>query len=249
MPLRQSLVQTGKRVAGRFGLEVRRSVSSLGGMERFLERLRQNGLSPRVILDVGANAGHWSQQAHQVFPEARFVLVEPQIEMRPYLEAFCQSTPGSRWELAGAGREPGELVLTVWPELAGSTLLPVDGDDTREKRTVPIITIDSLFPEGAEIPQLAKLDIQGFELEALSAANRLFGQTECFIVEVSLFSALPGMPVLADVVKFFDERGYKVYDIPGYLRRPLDNALGQVDLAFVLNDGILGRDQRWNARG
>jgi FkbM family methyltransferase len=230
------------------GFEVRRSESTIGVMDQFLERLRKNGLMPRVILDVGANAGHWSQQARQVFPEARFVLVEPQIEMRPYLEAFCRTVPGSRWELAGAGREPGELVLTVWPELAGSTLLPVEHDKTREKRTVPIITIDSLFPEGAELPQLAKLDIQGFELEALSAANCLFGHTECFIVEVSLFSALPGMPVLADVVTFFDERGYKVYDVPGYLRRPLDNALGQVDLAFVLKDGILGRDQRWDAR-
>ena len=114
-----------------------------------------------------------------------------------------------------------------------------------EKRRVPIITIDSLYQDGDELPQLAKLDIQGYELQALAGATKLFGRTECFILEVSLFEAIEGIPQFAEVVEFMNKRGYKVYDIAGHLRRPLDNALAQIDMAFVRKTGILNSDQRF----
>ena len=93
------------------------------------------------------------------------------------------------------------------------------------------------------MPQLAKLDIQGFELEALEGATKLFGRTECFIVEVNFYKRVPNVPLFSDVVSFFDQRGYKVYDIAGELRRPLDNALWQVDLAFVRKGGMFDKYQ------
>ncbi len=95
------------------------------------------------------------------------------------------------------------------------------------------------------MPQLAKFDIHGFELEALAGATKLFAQTECMIVEVNLYKCVPTVPLFSDVVSFFDNRGYKVYDIPGYLRRPLDNALWQVDLAFVRKGGVFDGKQSW----
>jgi hypothetical protein len=138
------------------------------------------------------------------------------------------------------------MELAVWPDNAQSSLVfQPDGNRSFEHRQVPIITIDSLFDEQQELPQLAKLDIQGFELEALSGATKLFGHTECFIVEVNLFKRVSSVPLFSDVVSFFDQRGYKVYDIPGELRRPLDNALWQVDLAFVRTGGLFDTCQRW----
>lgn len=235
-----------KRTGQRLGLEIRRSARTLGNMDAFLRHLRNVGFSPAIVLDVGANKAEWSRHVHAYFTATKFVLVEPQMEMGPHLEAFCREVPGSRWVKAGAGREAGELVLTVWPDLAGSSLLGApSADDSYERRTVPIVTIDSLFADGQEPPQLVKLDVQGFELEALAGASSLFGRTECFILEVSLFKAAPTMPVFADVVAYFDQRGYKVYDIPGHLRRPRDNALGQVDLAFVRNGGVFDKHQEW----
>lgn len=240
------LAKAAKRAGRRLGVEVRRSRSTLGDMESFLRRLSEIGFRPTSVLDVGAYQADWSRMAQPYFPGAKFTLIEPQAEMTEHLEEFCASTPGSRWSLAAAGPEPGELILTVWPGMSGSSLLaPTDGV-ARQQRRVPVITIDSLFPGGNDIPQLAKLDIQGFELEALAGATTLFGRTECFIVEVNLFEYMPGMPLFADVVSFFNDRQYKVYDIAGYLRRPLDRALGQADVAFVLKGGALDRDQRWD---
>jgi FkbM family methyltransferase len=240
------VTKTIKRVGRRLGLDIRHSAQTIGNMDAFLAHLRRVGFVPNTILDVGANQADWSRLVRTHFPDANFILIEPQVEMLPYLEAFCREAQGSTWKLAGAGREPGEMTLAVWPDLTGSSMLPVPGDNNQlEHRTVPVITIDSLFAGGEPRPQLAKLDIQGFELEALASATKLFGHTECFIVESNLVRPLPEMPTFFEVVAFFDARGYRVYDFPGHLRRPFDNALAQVDIAFVRKGGMLDNEQRW----
>lgn len=222
----------------------------VGNMRMLLEDLRARGLSPQSILDVGANKGRWSSVAKDVFLMANCFLIEPQIEMKPYLDAFCQEFPHSRWFLAGAGATPGELTLTIWDDLAGSSFLPPESEELKKagkQRRIPIITIDSLIEDGAIVmPQLVKLDIQGFELEALRGGAMLFGSTEVFILEVSLFRFMEGQPLFHEVVAFMANRGYLVYDFPGFLRRPYDGALGQVDVCFVKHDGFLRAENRWS---
>ena len=47
------------------------------------------------------------------------------------------------------------------------------------------------------------------------------------MLETSLFAFMPGQPLVREVIDFFFQRGYELYDIPGYLRRPSDGALGR----------------------
>lgn len=248
MLAKQFLTKVIQGAGRQLGLEIRRSKSVMGNMEAFLRHLRECGFKPSRVLDVGANKTEWSQLARTLFPEAKFILIEPQAELESYLKVFCEESPGSVWKLAGAGREPGEMELIVWPDFARSSMLfRPEANSPCEHRRIPIITIDSLFEDAKDMPQLAKLDIQGFELEALAGATKLFSQTECFIVEVNLYKRVPTVPLFSDVVSFFDDRGYKVYDIPGDLRRPLDNALWQVDLAFVRKGGMFDVKQTWQS--
>jgi FkbM family methyltransferase len=238
------------RVARLLGYDIVRRSHSLGSMDVSLERLKQNGLNPKVILDVGAHRATWSLLAKRVFPSANMLLVEPQEEMRLDLERFCASHPGSRFVLVAAGDRTGEMIQTIWGDLAGSSLLPRSRPDllsSGRQRRVPMATIDSLVSECDTKPGLVKLDIQGFELDALRGAGTLFGTTESFILETSLFRFIDRQPDLYDVVTFMKERGYQVYDIAGALRRPLDRALGQVDLVFVRQDGPLASDRRWSS--
>jgi FkbM family methyltransferase len=217
----------------------------------FLEDIKARSFSPKLILDVGANRGDWTLMTKDVFPEASFLLIEPQVEMRKSLNDLCSEFEDISWIEAGAGSKEGKLVQTIWDDLAGSSFLP-DVDENQlqagKQREVDIITIDSLLVKyNLNIPDLVKLDIQGFELEALRGATSLFGNTELFIMEVSLFSFddMPGMPIFREVIEFMGERGYEIYDIPGYLRRPFDGALGQVDLAFARREGILRQSNKW----
>lgn len=220
----------------------------IGDMVSFLENLRALGFQPKSILDVGANYGVWSGEASSIFPDARFCLIEPQEELRPHLEKFCRDHPGSRWVQAGAGAEQGELVQTIWKDLAGSSFLP-EVDPVRlasgEQRKTPVVAIDSLYAPGEPLPELVKLDIQGFELEALKGARSLFGRTELFILEVSLFRFFPRTPLVSEVVAFMHERRYELYDVAGHLRRPADGALGQLDLTFARDRGFFRTNDAW----
>jgi FkbM family methyltransferase len=245
-----AMKSTIKSWLGAFGIEIHRGHEGIGKLVRFLKTVRARGFTPRGIIDVGANSGAWTRLALSVFPDVHVIMVEPQDEMEPYLSRLCRSVAGCHYVKAGAGREAGELVQTIWPDLAGSSFLPqVDSSQLQsgKQRKTQIVTIDSLLSETHPkfVPDLVKLDIQGFELEALSGAQTTFGRTELFIIETSLFSFLPSQPVMREVILFMSERGYEVYDITGYLRRPCDAALGQVDLAFVKADGRFRAQTRW----
>jgi FkbM family methyltransferase len=216
----------------------------------FLEDIRSRSFIPSSILDVGANQGDWTRMAKDVFPEASFLLIEPQLEMRKSLDTLCTEFQDILWIEAGVGSKEGRMVQTIYDDLAASSFLPAPNEDllqSGKQREVSIVTIDSLLEKKIiTIPDLVKLDIQGFELEALRGASSLFGNTELFIIEASLFSFdSPSMPLLREVIDFMGNRGYELYDIPGYLRRPFDGALGQVDLAFAKREGLLRQSNSW----
>lgn len=242
-------------------LEIRKAVKKhevgsqfrpIGKMDLLLQDLVKRGLQCSMIVDVGANCTNWSRMAKKIFPDASICLIEPQIEMKDQLERFCKENQGSRYFLAGAGAEPSMLTFTIWNDLAGSSFLPKPDDELKgcgRQREVEIITIDDLIAtDQIAMPELIKLDIQGYELEALKGASRTFGRTDVYIIEASLFpfSDLPELPTLCDVINFMRDRDYVVYDFGGFLRRPLDGALGQCDVCFVKKDGFLRRSFNWS---
>lgn len=223
----------------------------VGSMDTFLEDLKIRGLECKSILDVGANSSSWSRLAKKVFHNANFYLIEPQIEMEDKLIAFTNEVSNSAYFLNGAGAKKEILTLTIWDDLAGSSLLPKEDEKlliNGKQRKIEIVKIDDLIESNKiRLPELIKLDIQGFELEALKGASKTFGYTEVYIVEVSLFSFSdgPGMPIISDVINFMLGYDYVVYDFAGFLRRPLDGALGQCDICFVKKDGFLRKSNDW----
>jgi len=219
-------------------------------IESFLEDLVARGFSPRGILDVGANRGDWTRMSLARFPSARALLVEPQTEMEPMLKALSEENPNCAYLIAGVGREPGELVQTIWQDTYGSSFcVPPDPEslESGRQRITPIETLDRILSDKYPdfVPDLVKLDIQGFELEALRGGSSLFGRTEIFIVETLLLSNNPLWPSLREVIEFMGERGYEIYDITSFLRKPSDGTLGQIDFAFVRSDGAFRQNFGW----
>ena len=86
---------------------------------------------------------------------------------------------------------------------------------------------------------LLKLDLQGYELEALKGAAEVLKQTEMVIMEVSFLSFNQGAALFHEAVKFMENRGFLVYDVGSQGRWNKDGSLVQADVFFVKKDSRL----------
>lgn len=233
-------------LAHRFGYHVQSKNGISGDMGLFLKSLKARGLVINNILDVGAHKGDWSMLAATILPEATYYLIEPQEELKPEIDRFLARQKGKVF-FGGAGAEDGELTLTMWEDFAGSSFLLEEGQaNGKIQKKVPIYSIDGLIARAEmPVPDICKIDVQGFEIEVLKGAAGIFGKTEVFILEASLFRFSPNQPLLHDLIAYMTQRGYVIYDFAGFTNRPMDMALGQLDICFVKEDSILRKSHGW----
>ena len=213
--------------------------------QRLFKQLAGKGFSPTHIIDVGAHMGEWSRDAHKMFPNSAFTLIEPQIEMKPYLDQFCADAKNAKWILAGAGPAKGELLFTIASRSDSSSFTYSQADAAEqglEQRLVPVVTLNLICEQSTlPIPEIVKIDAEGFDLNVMAGAQKLLGVTELFFVEVPLFDFWPDQS-FHNITGFMREQGYEPYDVTDLNRRPSDGALAMMELAFAKKTGVLRDD-------
>lgn len=203
-----------------------------------LERIRDLGVQPRTIFDVGVATG--TPGLYGVFEDVRYVMVEPLTESEPFIQRLLDAYPGSLAIRAAAGPAAGESTFVVDPGLSGSSFL--FKRKFGEARTVPVVTIDQVVREhGLEGPFLLKLDVQGYELQVLEGCAETLRDTQAVVVEASLWGDLKqrGIATFSDMVAWFTARGFVLYDVIEITRRKSDNAIAEMDLMFCPADSPL----------
>lgn len=209
--------------------------------------IRELGFQPNTIIDIGVAAG--TPELYRTFPDSYFLLVEPLKEFEPDLKSILEHYRGS-YILAAAGASPGQVAINVHDhQLAGSTLykeamgIEADGHET----FVPLIKIDdAIEKQRLSGPYLIKVDVQGAELDALDGSRHTLIDAEVVVLEVSLFMFWNGAPQLHDVVAYMKNLGFVAYDIILGWNRPLDNALGQIDIVFVKDEGMFRQEHSYS---
>lgn len=245
------LKSTVNRWLGHFGYEIRRRRNTRpllpiirsearASFREGLAQVRDCGWSPATVLDVGGAHGNFTRACYDYFPQARYLVVEPLTEFRVGLLELMKKIPNSILATAAAGKLDGTTTLHVHRDWDGSSLYRetegshVDGVE----RTVPMRSLDSLVREyRLPAPYLLKVDVQGAELDVLAGGSETLRVCEYVLLEVAMFQFFVGGPRFEQVVDFMHTRGFSAYDIFGLLYRPIDNALAQIDLAFVQTDG------------
>jgi FkbM family methyltransferase len=207
------------------------------GLNHFFPLLRRLGFAPRHVVDVGANRGTWTRAAFRYFPNAVYTLVEPQDHLRSYSQDLIAQGCKLNWINAGCGDFCGTLPLVVSHADYSSTFVDRHDNPTAQRITVPIITLNQLVASsGAGLPEMVKIDAEGFDLKVLAGASDLLGKTDIFLVEAVVWGAT-GAPdahdnSVAEVVRFMAEAGYNLMDITDLNRSPKYGVLGGCELAF-----------------
>ena len=214
-------------------------------MQALYEHVRKLGLHPDCIIDLGAAYGDFTRMAARIVPEARFLLFEPLEEYTTPLRRVLSEVPNCHLVMAAAADTPGSMIIHVHDDLFGSSLMdewdePAGVNGT--PREVPVTTVD------LEVAKLGwpgdiwcKIDVQGAELKVLAGAEETLRRTALLVVETNLFNTFTDGPLAGEVIAHMTERGFVLYDIAGFLYRPLDGALMQLDLVFVPKHSALRR--------
>ena len=220
-----------------------RGANRFQAIEVCLRSMKERGFLPKVVVDGGAHVGAFSLAAKKIFPAARFHLVEPQPACTRPLRALCASEGFVLHECALANHV-GEVSLaqTAGPN-TGAHVKPDGGNGTVN---VPASTLDTLFAHliTSAHRTLLKLDLQGYELQALRGGSGVLPSVEVLLTEVSFF-ARAYEPPIAVLIAFLEVSGFQLYDIAALAGRTRDNRLHHGDLMFVRKGSPLLEDSRW----
>jgi FkbM family methyltransferase len=212
------------------------------------------GFQPKVIIDVGV--GYGTPELYAAFPHSKLLLIEPLSDFEWVMKNILENRDGE-YAIAAAGNQNKIVNFNRHiHQLDGSSLLKEQtGSDTDgEEITVPMIKIDDYIISKKQVeslnnyegPYLLKVDVQGAELIVIEGCHNILNDCEVIVLEVSLLEFLKESPQFYEVINFMHRKGFVPYDIvPGWTR-PLDQALGQVDIVFVKEHGMFRKDHRFS---
>src|SRR5262245_8346079 len=209
-----------------------------------LRRVRAQGVVPQEIVDVGASDGCWTRDCLRVFPDARYLLIEPLPQHASQLAALrAQHRNVAVWQ-GGLASVPGELELLAHGDQ--SSFLASDSFPTQVTQRVEVRTLDSFLDSPAlKAPDLIKADVQGFELQVLRGAKKCLETAQLLLLEVSYRRMYRNLPLAHEVISFVGGAGFRIYDVCTYAGRPSDGELMQSDILFAAEGSPLFANEDW----
>ena len=208
------------------------------GLRRALFRYRvfaavehKNALSHSLstVVDVGANRGQFALSARCFAPQARIFSFEPLATPADlYRRIFVDDNAVKLYESAIG---PESIVSSMYLSAKddSSSLLPISNlqdqifPGTNEIGTVSVrVAPLGTFINESDIvaPAMLKLDVQGYELDALRGCESLLHKFDWIYCECSFVELYSGQSLAADVINWLFERGFNIKGIynPSYDR-------------------------------
>lgn len=199
------------------------------------------GLGVRTVVDVGANRGQFALLARHCFPRARIIAFEPLSAPAVRFRRLFADDGRVTLHRVALGSHSGEATMHVSGRDDSSSLLPITakqrslfpGTGEAGTETVRIGRLSEFIGQTSiERPALLKLDVQGYELEALRGSEDLLEQFDWVSAECSFLELYEGQALADEVIGWLCERGFRISSIDGLSRDRQGRAI-QADILFA----------------
>ncbi len=196
-----------------------------------------------VYVDGGAHDGQVARQFLGRFPGLEVYAFEPNADLFPQLEANLADAPGERHQLALSSKTQ-TLKMFINDSPMTSSVLPRNGNcelyfdaatRVKEVRELQATSLDDWFDrsnlKGVDV---IKLDLQGYELEALRGAERILRQgVACVYIEVNFVPFYEGSATFGEIDSFMRSRGYKLFNLYNLCTHLPGGHIGSGDALYV----------------
>ena len=194
-----------------------------------------------TVLDVGANRGQFVLLSRWRYPDATIHAFEAQPNLGGPLRSVGRGDPRLTIHMTALGRTAGTLTMNISEQDDSSSLLEIGPRQTAEfphtqrvsQISVSVERLDAILSaEEIDRPCMAKLDVQGFELEVLAGAEGLLPAIDWLLVECSYVELYKGQPLADEIIEWLRHRGFRVQRT-GAPWRSADGSALQADLLFA----------------
>lgn len=205
----------------------------------FIEIAKQSG-AIKTVYDLGANVGTWSQLAKAVIPDCSIHAFEPIPIYQDKYVMSIKSLSDVILHKVGVGSENKKEKFNFsghsssFLEISENLLKMFPNEKKTGEFMVDMVRLDDYVAQKAiPMPDLMKLDVEGYELEVLKNAIECMKHCRYIILEVSFLERHIGQPLFHDVIHFMGQQNYGVYSFP--YKMHLAQPIMQADILFKNN--------------
>ncbi|PZR72963.1 MAG: hypothetical protein DLM73_11690 [Chthoniobacterales bacterium] len=161
----------------------------------------------RCVVDVGANVGQWAHALLDLVSPQKLIMIEPGPAAFAILREEFGRRPNVELHNIAIGRSNGATRLRVTRDSTGSSVLPpraemreLIGSNWAVESEVecPMQILDHLLAGLPEV-SLLKIDVQGYEKEALAGAAETLRTTKFILIELNYMPQYEGGSWLGEI--------------------------------------------------
>ena len=171
----------------------------------------------KTVVDIGANRGQFALAARCWAPAARLICFEPLSGPAKVFRLVFSGDNMVKLHEVAIGPHPEIRTMHISARDDSSSLLPITslqftifpgtGEiSTIQVRVAPLETF--VEPQTIMTPALLKLDVQGFEYEALCGCESMLKEFDFVYCECSFVELYAGQKLAANVIDWLSMRGF-----------------------------------------
>lgn len=230
------------------------AVRTLTELHRFpdvdmsLRRLRAQGFEAKHIFDVGAYEGQNLASFLAFWPEATVVAFEPLDDKATALrERFRHHAVTVVDALVGdKDIEHATFYSDKNAPNASSVCFSQPAGGQKQLLTKRMTRLDTYIDSAkTPVPNFVQIDTLSFEYQIVKGLGDYLPMVEAIMLQLNFLEVFHGVTLAHEVIDYLGWHGFVMYDVCDVHRRPLDQALWQMDCLFVRADSHLRQNKNW----
>ncbi len=179
-----------------------------------LEEVRDMGINPNAILDIGAHTGQFHSWSKRVWPDVGVFMIEANPLHESHLDKLAMMN-GDNYLIAALGDEEREVTFYTRsdkPHTEGNSYYKEanywDIPQLVQESKTKLKKLDNIFEDDATF-ELIKIDTQGSELDILKGGVELVKRALAVVLEVSLIEYNEGAPSAEETINYMNKIGFE----------------------------------------